>query len=114
MSKSPRDRLSYNPSERIDLPAPGSGRPKRIASASEAAELLDALDVRDRPIWATAFYAGMRRGEIQALRVGDVDLDTNVIRRRAGVGSGGGGDRSEVARRIADGAAARSAARLPE
>lgn len=28
----------------------------------------------DRPIWATAFYAGLRRGELQALRRSDVDL----------------------------------------
>lgn len=28
---------------------------------------------------ATAFYAGLRRGELQALRVRDIDLRSNVI-----------------------------------
>lgn len=74
-----RERLAYNPSERIDLPTPGSGRPRRIVSAPEAAELLEVLRPADRPIWATAFYAGLRRGELQALRVRDVDLQANLI-----------------------------------
>jgi integrase len=74
-----RDELTYNPSERIDLPNGGSKRPKRIASPTEAAALLAALDLEDRPIWATAFYAGLRRGELQALRVRDIDLQSNLI-----------------------------------
>ncbi len=34
----------------------------------------------DRALWATALYAGLRRGELQALRWEDVDLDHGVIR----------------------------------
>jgi integrase len=63
----------------IDLPEGSSKRPKRIASAVEAAELLAALPVEDRPVWATAFYAGLRRGELQALRVCDVDFGANLV-----------------------------------
>lgn len=74
-----RDELTYNPSERIDLPGGNSKRPKRIASPAEAAALLAALDLEDRPVWATAFYAGLRRGELQALRVRDIDLQANVV-----------------------------------
>ena len=74
-----RDELTYNPSERIDLPNAHSKRPKRITSAEEAAALIAALDVEDRPVWATAFYAGLRRGELQALRVCDVDLGASLI-----------------------------------
>ncbi len=74
-----RDELIYNPSERIDLPNGSSKRPKRIASPTEAAALLAALDSEDRPVWATAFYAGLRRGELQALRVRDIDLQSNLI-----------------------------------
>lgn len=74
-----RDELTYNPSERIDLPIGQSKRPKRIASREEAAALLAALDPADRPVWATAFYAGLRRGELQALRVCDIDFEANVI-----------------------------------
>jgi integrase len=31
-------------------------------------------------VWATALYAGLRRGELQALRWRDVDLEAGVIR----------------------------------
>jgi integrase len=74
-----RDELTYNPSARIDLPNDGSARPSRIATPAEAASLLAALPVEDRAVWATAFYAGLRRGELQALRVRDLDLDADRI-----------------------------------
>jgi integrase len=74
-----RDELAYNPAARIDLPTSSDVRPKRIASANEAAKLLAALEQRDRPLWATAFYAGLRRGELQALRRCDVDLGASLI-----------------------------------
>ncbi len=74
-----RDELTYNPSERIDLPNGDSGRKIRIATPTEAATLLAALAVEDRPVWATAFYAGLRRGELQALRVRDVDFADHLI-----------------------------------
>jgi integrase len=35
-------------------------------------------------VWATAFYAGLRRGELQALRVCDVDLGASVVRVERG------------------------------
>jgi integrase len=48
----------------------------------EAEALLDALAEEDRPLWASAFYAGLRRGELRALRDKDVDLDANVLHVR--------------------------------
>jgi integrase len=45
-----------------------------VATASEAGRLVAALPAADRPIWATAFYAGLRRGELQALRSLDIDM----------------------------------------
>jgi len=51
----------------------------RIADPAEAAALLDALPEQDRPLWATAMYAGLRRGELLALRWEDVDLAAGVI-----------------------------------
>jgi integrase len=42
--------------------------------------LIDAVPERDRALWATALYAGLRRGELQALRRRDVDFDAGVIR----------------------------------
>ena len=36
--------------------------------------LLTALPEADRALWATAMYAGLRKGELQALRLDDLDL----------------------------------------
>jgi integrase len=73
-----RDLLAVNPTREVELPA-DRGRRDRIATAAEAARLLAALPAADRPIWATAFYAGLRRGELQALRRSDVDLQSSEI-----------------------------------
>ena len=45
----------------------------------EAERLLGALPERDRPIWATALYAGLRAGELQALAVEHVDFERGLI-----------------------------------
>jgi integrase len=79
-----RGELAVNPAEGIDLPNGTSQRPTRIASAAEATALLAALRPEDRPIWATAFYAGLRRGELQALRCRDLDFKANLIRVERG------------------------------
>jgi integrase len=71
--------LAVNSCAHLRLPAV-RGRRERIASPQEAEQLLAALPARDRPIWATALYAGLRRGELMALRWGDVDLANGVIR----------------------------------
>jgi integrase len=68
-----------SPLEHIELPAP-AGRRDRTASPAEAVALLGALADGDRALWATALYAGLRRGELQALRVDDLDLEEGVIR----------------------------------
>jgi integrase len=75
-----REELAYNPAARLDLPGLGRRRQTRIASSEEATRLLAALPESDRPIWATAFYAGLRRGELMALRCSDVDLGRSLIR----------------------------------
>ena len=54
-------------------------RRERAASPMEAADLLAALPLEDRALWATAFYAGLRRGELRGLRWDDVDLGKGVI-----------------------------------
>ena len=42
--------------------------------------LLAALPLQDRALWATALYAGLRLGELQALRWPDLDLAGGIIR----------------------------------
>jgi len=71
--------VAVNPCTYLRLPAV-RGRRERIASPEEAERLLAALPEHDRPIWATALYAGLRRGELMALRWADVDLANGVIR----------------------------------
>ena len=46
--------------------------------------LLDALPEEDRALWATAFYADLRRGELRGLQDDDIDLEANLIRVRRG------------------------------
>src|SRR5215210_2852897 len=70
-----RGDLAVNPTTDLDLPAV-EGRRERIASPEEAARLLAALPARDRALWATAMYGGLRRGELQALAWEQVDLAT--------------------------------------
>jgi integrase len=74
-----RGEVALNPTSGLELPAV-RGRRDRIASPGEAGELLAALPERDRALWATALYAGLRRGELQALRWDDVDLAAGLIR----------------------------------
>ena len=75
-----RGEVPHNPTQRIDVPAGPSQRPTRIASGKEAVQLLEVLRAADQPLWATAFYAGLRRGELQALRCCDVDLAASLVR----------------------------------
>jgi integrase len=67
-----------------DLELPSSGRRERAATPSQTAELLGVLPELERAVWGMAFYAGLRRGELQALRVQDVDFEQSVIRVERG------------------------------
>ena len=85
-----RGEVAVNPVAGVELPAV-RGRRDRIASPPEAAALIAAVPEDDRAVWATAFYAGLRLGELLALRDEDVDLEGGVLRverswdRREGV-----------------------------
>lgn len=68
-----RDLVALNPTIQIDTPAVES-RPAYVVGPDEIRKLLDALPVDDQPPWAVAAYAGLRRGEIRALRWENVDL----------------------------------------
>jgi integrase len=76
-----REGLPANPTHDLELPAP---RPKevQIVAPEEAAGLLAAVPLQDRAIWATALYAGLRYGELRALRWGSIDFSAGTIRVR--------------------------------
>jgi integrase len=58
-----RGEVALNPVAGVELPAV-RGRRDRIASPAEAAALIAAVPDDDRAVWATAFYAGLRLGEL--------------------------------------------------
>jgi integrase len=72
--------VHVNPVAGISVPAVDR-RQTRFATAAQVEALIGRLDsLRDRALWATAIYAGLRRGELMALHREDVDLATGVIR----------------------------------
>jgi integrase len=74
-----RGEIGVNPTSGLELPAP-QGQRERIADPVEAETLIGALAESDRALWATAFYAGLRSGELQGLDWSAVDLSAGVIR----------------------------------
>lgn len=76
--------VSLSPLTNIELPHTGKSRDIEIVSKEVAAELIAALPETEQAVWATAFYAGLRRGELQGLHVKDVDLKTRIIHVRHG------------------------------
>lgn len=67
-----------NPSRGIRVPA-SRGVRERIASPAEAAQLIEALEARDRAAMGFAVYAGLRLGELLALKRDAIDLEGGTI-----------------------------------
>jgi integrase len=75
-----RGEVAVNPTRGVDLPAI-TGKRDRFASPEEAQNLIEALlQKSDQALWAVAFYAGLRSGEMMALLWENVDLAKGVIR----------------------------------
>jgi integrase len=74
-----REEVVANPTERLVLPRDRRAR-DRVAEPREISALLDALDDFHRCLWSTAIYAGLRRGELQALRWETIDLGGGILR----------------------------------
>jgi integrase len=77
------NQLLVDPTRGLRLPA-STGRRERIAGPEEARRLIQALQPRDRALWATAMYAGLRHGELRALQARDVDLERRRINVQRG------------------------------
>lgn len=84
-----RDVVTVNPTVGLELPKAKGADRERVVSKERAAALIAAIRERDRALWATAFYAGLRRGELQALRWKHVDLEAGVIQVRRAFDNGG-------------------------
>jgi integrase len=76
-----RGDVAVNPTQKLALPAV-RGHRERVATPTEIGPLLDALQADDRAIYATALYAGLRLGELQALQWEDIDLAGNLVHVR--------------------------------
>jgi integrase len=87
-----------DPTANLDLPEPGKRR-ERAASPTEAETLLAALEGDARDIYAAAFYSGLRRGELQALKVEDVTPDRISVRRSWDQVAGEKGPKSKAGER---------------
>jgi integrase len=73
------DTLSVNPTHALRLRKTKKRIP-RIAEPEHMRALLAALpEIEDRALWMVAFHAGLRRGEIKALRWIDLDLEAGEI-----------------------------------
>ena len=55
-------------------------RPHNVLRLEEVPGVLAEIPVRLRPLYATALYTGMRKGELGGLRKADVDLSAGEIR----------------------------------
>jgi integrase len=74
-----REGLAVNPTRDLELPAPNP-KEVEIVAPEVAAQLLGVVPAEDRALWATALYAGLRYGELRALRWSAVDLAGGAIR----------------------------------
>ncbi len=68
-----RSEITANPTTNLELPASANSE-MRFATKDETGAFIEALPTDQKALWATAFYGGLRRGELQALRWTDVDL----------------------------------------
>lgn len=73
-----RDQVAVNPTVNLEVPNVNNAR-ERFATREEAAALIEALPASERALWATAFYGGLRRGELRAARWAHVDLAAGLI-----------------------------------
>jgi hypothetical protein len=78
-----REQVSVDPTANLELRTP-KGTRDRIAAPAEATALLALLPDFERGLLATAMYAGLRRGELRALRWEDVDLKGRRLHVRRG------------------------------
>ncbi len=84
-----RDKVAVNPTVGIELPSVSRQSKVTVLSPEQASALVVAIRDKDRATWATALYAGLRRGELQALRWKHVDFKANVITVRRSYDTGG-------------------------
>jgi integrase len=77
------DELLVDPCARLKMPIVRNNR-TRIEASTTAEALIAALPESEQAFWALALFAGMRRGELRALQVDDIDFEAGLVRVRRG------------------------------
>lgn len=86
------NRILFNPASELVLPRIERRLPKTILNVAEVEAVLalpdvdEPLGLRDRAIMEVLYSTGMRRGELQALRLWHVDADRGVVSIEQGKG----------------------------
>lgn len=84
--------LLYSPAADLELPRAGMRLPKAILTAKEAEAVLAVpnletpVGLRDRAMLETLYSTGMRRMEVVALKIHDVDFERGTVMIREGKG----------------------------
>ena len=88
-----QNHILHNPASEIELPKLGRSLPKNIFSASEVEQIMQFCDVtdpiglRDRAIREVLYSTGLRRMEMIALKLYDLEFDRGLILVRQGKGN---------------------------
>jgi integrase len=77
------EELLVDPCAQLELPLVRNAR-ARIEGPVMAEALIVALPEGEQAFWALAFFPGLRRGELRALRVDDLDFDRDMVCVRRG------------------------------
>src|SRR5438445_2452736 len=80
--------LTDNPARGVDLPPLKTVRPKWALTPAQATSLLEALPPLGRAMAGLAIVSGVRRGEVFALRWGDVDEGERLLTVREAIYDG--------------------------
>ena len=84
--------IAYNPASALQPPKQPQRLPTNILTRSEAKRLIESTatdkprDIRDRAILEVLYSTGIRRAELIALRIYDVDFDNATLRIERGKG----------------------------
>jgi integrase/recombinase XerD len=82
----------YNPASELELPRREVRLPRGVLSAAEVERVFKGIDVmeprglRDRAILETLYSTGMRRAELAALKLCDLDMERGTVMVRLGKG----------------------------
>lgn len=74
--------VPFNPAAALFTPACKPEGEKRVLIPAEIRRALGVFDLRERLIFRSAIFEGLRPGEVQALRLGNVFEDHLAIEQR--------------------------------